>query len=315
MTGSTDCLIVGAGPAGLLAAVYLARFRRTVVLIDAGQSRCSLIPRSNNVPGFEAGISGKELLVRMNEQVQRFGVSIVHDKVDRLDRTDAGFTARLSHHNVDAAKAILATGIVDSHPELEGWKEALKQGDLRYCPICDGYEAIDRSIAVIGTAQGVRRKALFLRTYSANVTALLADSDEGWSALDRKQLSDAGVAICSSRVVRLFKRSELLVAITADGQQQAFDVVYPAMGAHVRSELALQLGANHDEAGFLQVNSSQETTVEGLFGIGDVVNDLHQISVAFGHAAAAACRIHNSLPANPAEYTVASAALERYIGV
>jgi len=295
---STDCLIVGAGPAGLLAAVYLARFRRSVVLIDSGQSRCSLIPRSNNVPGFEVGVSGADLLERMREQVKHYAVTIIDDEVQRIDRSDAGFIAWLPGRSLHASRVILATGIVDSHPQLEGWREALERGDLRYCPICDGFEAIDRSIAVIGSPPGVTRKALFLRTYSAEVTAFITGPDEAWSTADKKQLSDHGVAVCESPVVRLLKQSDSLVVLTADAQQRTFDVVYPAMGAHVRSELALKLGAAHDSAGFLHVNGSQETSVKGLFGIGDVVNDLHQISVAFGHASTAACRIHNSLPPN-----------------
>ena len=84
----------------------------------------------------------------------------------------------------------------------------------------------------------------------------------------------------------------------ADGRELSFDIVYPAMGADVRSELATQIGADHDEAGFLKVDGSQETRVKGLYAIGDVVSDLHQISVAFGHAATAACHIHNSLQKN-----------------
>ena len=99
-------------------------------------------------------------------------------------------------------------------------------------------------------------------------------------------------------MVRLEKRDDLLSAVMADGCELPFDVVYPAMGAHVRSELAIRMGAAHDQAGFLKVNGPQETTVEGLYAIGDVVSDLHQISVAFGHAAVAACRIHNLLPNN-----------------
>jgi thioredoxin reductase (NADPH) len=191
---------------------------------------------------------------------------------------------------------ILATGIVDSHPDISGWRDALAQGDLRYCPICDGYEAIGRSIAVIGSAQQVARKAVFLRTYSSQVSALRVDPDENWSDEERRLLDGAGVRMQAAHVVRLTKRGDCLSAVMADGRELPFDVVYPAMGAQVRSQLAIRIGADHDEAAFLKVDGSQETTVKGLYAIGDVVSDLHQISVAFGHAAVAACRIHNSLP-------------------
>jgi thioredoxin reductase (NADPH) len=299
-TRKADCLVVGAGPAGLLAAVYLARFRREVTLIDGGQSRCSLIPRSNNVPGFEDGVSGNELLGRMREQAGRFDIMIEKTCVERLDRTAYGFSARCkSGEVVDASAVILATGIVDCHPDISGWRTALAQGDLRYCPICDGYEAIKRSIAVIGSVQKVVRRALFVRTYSDNVSALKIDADETWSDEEQRLLERAGVRMHTAHVIRLDKRGELLTAIMSDGREFPFDVVYPAMGAHVRSELATTIGADHDEAGFLKVNGSQETTVKGLYAIGDVVSDLHQISVAFGHAAVAACSVHNCLPGNP----------------
>jgi thioredoxin reductase (NADPH) len=297
----TDCLIVGAGPAGLLAAIYLARFRRRVSLIDAGRSRCSLIPRSNNVPGFEDGVSGHDLLCRMQEQARRFEVSVEPTTVEQLDRAASGFSARCkSGETVQASTVILATGIVDSHPDLSGWKDALAEGDLRYCPICDGYEAIERSIAVVGSARQVVRKALFLRTYSSQVSALRVYPDETWSAEERQLLDDAGVRMQAAHVDRLVKRGGRLSAVMADGSELPFDVIYPAMGAHVRSELAIRIGADHDEAGFLKVDNSQQTTVKGLYAIGDVVSDLHQISVAFGHAAVAACRIHNSLVSNRA---------------
>lgn len=85
-------------------------------------------------------------------------------------------------------------------------------------------------------------------------------------------------------------------AVLADGTRERFDVVYPAMGADVRSELAVQLGASHTSDGFLKVDDKQRSNVDHLYGIGDVVTDLHQISVAFGHAAVAACHAHHSLP-------------------
>jgi thioredoxin reductase (NADPH) len=235
----------------------------------------------------------------MRDQAGHFGTIVREARVDHLDQAGSGFTARFhSGQVVEACAVILATGIVDSHPDLTGWRDALAQGDLRYCPICDGYEAINQSIAVIGSGESVTRKALFLRTYSEDVSALKIDPKEAWSDEERRVLDDAGVHLHAGHVVRLVKRDDLLLAVLADGRELLFDVVYPAMGAYVRSELAIRIGADHDEAGFLKVSGSQETTVDGLYAIGDVVSDLHQISVAFGHAAIAACHIHNSMQRN-----------------
>lgn len=294
-----DCLIVGAGPAGLVAAIYLARFRRNVLLIDKGHSRCSLIPRSNNVPGFRDGVSGVELLDHLREQARRFGVSVETSSVERLESCPAGLLAHCRNGEiVDAATVILATGIVDHHPELPGWRDAVAKGDLRYCPVCDAYEAIGSSMAVIGSGKQTARKAVFLRTYSSDVSALLAGPGESWSESDRRFLTEAGVRMHPAPVVRLTKGDDVLTAAMADGRELSFDVVYPAMGADVGSDLATRIGADHDDAGFLKVDGSQQTTVRGLYAVGDVVSDLHQISVAFGHAAVAACHIHNSLPKN-----------------
>jgi thioredoxin reductase (NADPH) len=102
-------------------------------------------------------VHGNDLLGRMREQARRFGISIRTASVEHLNRAGSKFSARCqSGEIVEALTVILATGIVDSHPDLAGWRDALKQGDLRYCPICDGYEAINRSIAVIGATQRVR---------------------------------------------------------------------------------------------------------------------------------------------------------------
>jgi thioredoxin reductase (NADPH) len=100
-----------------------------------------------------------------------------------------------------------------------------------------------------------------------------------------------------TRPVRLLRRTARNIEATlVDGSSESFEIVYPAMGAEVRSEPALRLGAEHTSDGFLEVDAKQQSSIDHLYGIGDVVTDLHQISVAFGHAAVAACHIHNSLP-------------------
>src|SRR4051812_15448327 len=139
-----DCLIVGGGPAGLMAAIYLARFRRRVCVIDAGQSRAALIPRSHNLAGFAHGLSGSELIARMSEQVADLRVPIVKARVNALTRNDGLYRAGWDSGEALAPMVVLACGIVDVHPEFEGWRAAVDDGLLRYCPVCDAFEAIDK---------------------------------------------------------------------------------------------------------------------------------------------------------------------------
>jgi thioredoxin reductase (NADPH) len=288
-----EALIIGGGPAGLMAAIYLTRFRRKVCVVDAGASRASLIPRSHNLPGFPDGIPGPELLARMDQQLRELDVFVVRAEVRALERADGAFRARHAGGEIRAERVILATGIVDRQMPLADWVAAVRQGLLRYCPICDGYEAIDRKIAVVGPLEHAVDKALFMRTYSDDVTLLPVG--QGGETDAPQRLAAAGVRV-TVPVKRLIKAEHAIQAELADGSRETFEVIYPAMGAQTRSSLALRLGADHTADGFLTVDAKQHSSVEHLFGIGDVVTDLHQISVAFGHAAVAACAVHHSLP-------------------
>jgi len=289
----TEVLIIGGGPAGLMAAIYLARFRREVVIVDSGASRAALIPRSHNLPGFPEGISGQDLLGRMRRQVAQLGVPIIQGTVSALEPADAVLLATYSSGEITAKRVMLATGIVDKQTPLPDWLDAVRQGRLRYCPVCDAFEAIDRKIAVIGPLQQAAAKALFMRVYRADVTLIPTDDDQDEAI--RRRLTDAAVRITPTLRV-IANKPAAIEAVYADGSQECFDTVYPAMGAEVRSELAVRLGARHNSEAFLDVDAKQRSSIDHLYGIGDVVTDLHQISVAFGHAAVAACHAHHSLP-------------------
>ncbi|MGY4623954.1 NAD(P)/FAD-dependent oxidoreductase [Bradyrhizobium sp. USDA 4486] len=296
MTGaqSIDCLIIGGGPAGMMAAIYLARFRRRVFVVDSGASRAALIPRSHNVPGFVHGLSGAELIARMSAQLDELAVTRVEAEVTALDRQAHGFRASWHGGAHEAATVVLASGIVDTHPPFDEWRAAVAEGQLRYCPVCDAFEARGCRIGVVGPLGTAAGKALFLRGYSRDVTLLAIEQSDDEAAMSR--LTEAGVKVVFAPDLRLRRTADRIEAVFADGRTAQFELVYPAMGAEVRSKLAVSLGAEHTADGYLKVDDHQRSSVSGLLGIGDVVTDLHQISVAFGHAAIAACTIHNSLP-------------------
>ena len=293
-----DCLIIGGGPAGLVTATYLARFRRSVKLIDAGSSRASLIPISHNLPAFPDGISGHDILARLRAQAQRYGVEITPGVVDRLSREDDGsFIGCVGADSVQAASVVLATGVIDIEPELPNLTDAIRQGYMRHCPICDGYEVIDQKVAVIGSGKHLLKEALFIRHYTADLTVLSLGRPIDLSDADRMRLSGHGIRIIEEPIAEVSIEGRKIAALRgAGGQEYRFDTVYSALGTKVRSELALDLGVDCDDGGDLLVDHRRlQTSIPGLFAAGDVVNGLNQIAVAAGQAAIAATAIHHQL--------------------
>jgi thioredoxin reductase (NADPH) len=292
-----DCLIVGAGPAGLTAATYLARFHRRVVVVDAGKSRARWIPTSHNCPGFPFGIAGPALLERLREQAREYGVDITAGSVGRLEREAGHFRATGDDGaNWAARYVILATGIIDAMPAMPGLEDAIARNVVRLCAVCDGYEASDERIAVFAPVDVAIRHALFLRTFSRQVSAVR--SEPGAPSPDcARAAQDAGIALLPPSV-SLRHDGRCCVFAFDDGSEQRFDTVYPVLGGEAQSQLATALGAAVDDNDELHTGGDRQTSVDGLYAIGDVVSALNQISVAVGHAAIAATAIHNRLPRN-----------------
>ena len=295
-TPPLDCLIVGAGPAGLTAAIYLSRFHLRVALVDAGHSRAALIPRTHNHAGYPGGIEGKALLGLMRDQAAEFGVAVETALVERLARADALLGATAGERDLKARTVLLATGVVNNQPPMapEVHDEALQRGLLRYCPICDGYEASDKRIGVIGTGEHGHNEALFLRGFSRNVTLIAPEGEHGIEESQRSALEGAGVKLVNGPCHPLRITGETIVVPTPDGEL-AFDTVYPALGSLIRSDLALDLGAKANAEGCIEIDAHQRTSVAGLYAAGDVTRGLDQISHAMGQAGVAATTIRNDL--------------------
>src|SRR5687767_7606416 len=172
-----DCLVIGGGPAGLTAAIYLARFHLSLQVVDAGKSRAALIPCTHNHAGFPGGISGRELIGRMKEQAQMYGASIADGRVTRLEMVDGGFEAEWGEGSVRSRTVLLATGVANRRPPMdeELHDEALARGLIRYCPICDGYEVTDKVVGIIGSGRHGVAEAIFLRSYTPHITLIAPD--------------------------------------------------------------------------------------------------------------------------------------------
>jgi thioredoxin reductase (NADPH) len=292
-----DCLVIGGGPAGLTAAIYLARFHLSLKVIDAGDSRAAMIPCTHNHAGFPDGISGEELLALMRAQAEKYGASIARGRVTRLDRTEEGFSAEWGGGAAGARTVLLATGVKNRRPRIDEalHDEALARGLIRYCPICDGYEVTDRKVGVIGEGARGRAEAVFLRGFSADISLIAPDGPHDLSEADRAEIERLGIALIDgpSQPIEIDDKS-ILVA-TGEGEHR-FDSVYPALGSDTRVELARQVGAKlAGDTKCITVDAHQRTSIPGLYAAGDVVIGLDQISHAMGEGGVAATTIRNDL--------------------
>ncbi|MDP1875279.1 NAD(P)/FAD-dependent oxidoreductase [Phenylobacterium sp.] len=280
-----EAVVIGAGPAGLTAATYLARFRRRVLVLDGGPSRAAWIPESHNTPGFPQGVRGADLLSRLRTQAQEFGAIIQAGRVEALEAIPTGFRLEAGGGRIEAATVLLATGVVDRLPGIPGLEAAIRSSLVRMCPICDAYEAIDSRIAILGDGPLAEREARFLRTYSQDVTVLqFGEATE-----------ESSPAVVSIGADDLKFDDQTIVLRRAGDVMARFDHLYLALGCAIQSDLAVSMGARQDETGSLLVDGHQMSSVEGLYAAGDVVRGLNQISVAAGEAAIAAAAMHNRL--------------------
>ena len=293
-----DCLIVGGGPAGLTAAIYLARFHLDILVVDGGKSRASLIPCTRNHAGYPEGIAGTELLGRMREQACKYGAKIETEFVTKLERdAESGlFTATWGSGCAIARTVLLATGVTNRRPPMDEslHDDALARGLIRYCPICDGYEVTDKKVGVIGSDSHGVAEALFLRSYTADVTLIAPDKALSLKPEDQRKLKSAGIGCVDGPTQAVAISSDFIVVDTAEGHY-AFDSIYPALGSDTHTQLAEMAGAKLANDRCIGVDNHQRTSVRGLYAAGDVVIGLDQISHAMGEGGVAATTIRNDL--------------------
>ena len=265
-----DCVVVGGGPSGLTAALYLARFRRSVCVVANGQSRALLIPRVRNLPGWPEGIPGSSFLDLLAEQVAGYGVEKILGTACAVHPAEGGFDVHTSRGLVSGRTVVIATGSRDVRPDISDHDAAVQAGLLRYCPVCDGFEVAGKHVGLLVPADHAADKEAFLRKFA-----------------DRLD-----VHVVGRSTVRLERRG---AGVAVVGNTTTWDTVYAALGTEPQSSLAAPCAIAVASSGCIIATAHQETTRPGLYAVGDVVEGLDQITVAMGQAALAASHIHATL--------------------
>jgi thioredoxin reductase (NADPH) len=248
----------------------------------------------------------------MRAQAQKYGAKIETEQVTKLERDEETgiFTATWGSGCERARTVLLATGVTNRRPPMDEelhW-DALERGLIRYCPICDGYEVTDKKVGVIGSDSHGVAEAVFIRSYTADVTLIAPDTALNLSREDQQKMKGAGIDCVDGPAQAVAITGDCIVVDTAEGHY-TFDSVYPALGSDTHTQLGEMVGAKLAEDGCFLCDTHQRTSVEGLYAAGDVVHGLDQISHAMGEGGVAATTIRNDLCA--ARPRLREAALEQ----
>jgi thioredoxin reductase len=295
-----DVLIIGAGSAGLSAALMLGRCRRRVLLAHGGATRNA---PSGAVHSFFSrdGIRPAELLHIGHEQLVPYPTVEVRElKIKTLAKVGQGFeaageTGQGHTFSTTARRVLLATGVEDVLPPLPGFRELWGRGVL-HCPYCHGYEVRDQPLAVYGRGKAGVGLALLISRWSADVV-LVTDGPGHLTDYARQRLRRQGIAVREDAVARLVGTAQtgLRCVEFADGMYLERTALFLHPPQEQRSLLAAELGARLNKKGAVWVNKNGQTTVPGLFAAGDMVPGQQQALLAAASGSKAGICLNESL--------------------
>jgi thioredoxin reductase len=295
-----ECIVIGAGPAGLSASLFLARYRHRTLTFHHNSPRNEY---AHGVHGFlgHHGISPVELLARGRDEVTAHGGLIVEGCVteveqlpNKLFRVSIGDVDE-GRRTFDAQRILLATGLRDVTPDCPGFRDFYGVS-VHHCPDCDGYECIEKRIAVLGNGRKTVGFTLGLLTWTSKITLITEDDV---SNDDRAQLAAFDIEVLHQSIKALegdLKAKQLHRVLFSDGDALDCDALFFNLGTEPASNLHEMLGCKLDETcGLIWVDRARQTSVEGVYAAGDITPMSQLAIVAAAEGAMAAIHIHDSL--------------------
>jgi thioredoxin reductase (NADPH) len=289
-----DVAIVGAGPAGLTAAIYAARYGLKTVFFETVDptSQLALTPTIENYPGFEG--PGYRLLEKMREQALKFGANHKLENVEKVIRGENGFIVITDSATYKAKAIIIATGGKHAELGVPGEKEFVGRG-VSYCATCDGNFFRDKRVLVVGGGNTAVTDAIYLKEIGCDVTLIhRRDELRAEKALQEELFKRKIPVIWNSVVIGIegdgkVQRAVIKNRVTGEESVIEVDGVFIAVGIRPATEIVEELGVERDENGYIVVDSRQATNVKGVFAAGDCCNKpLKQAVTAAGDGALAA---------------------------
>jgi thioredoxin reductase (NADPH) len=288
-------VIVGAGPAGLSAAVYMGRFRRSTLVLDAGDGRWSYGQVNDNYLGFPRGVRARRLHALGRAQAERFGVEFRAACVTRIEPRSGGYSLRYDGGQVAARTVIWATGVHDNWPDFAGVRRLVGR-TLFWCIVCDGWRTRGRSVLILGHRQRAVSTALQFLTYTRDLT-FLAGPGARLSARCHRKLGEGGIAFRTGRIRRVVASEAGIEKVHLDdGSTLRADYIFSLYGSEPRTGLLRGLPGVLAPNGHVRTDEKSRTALPMLFAAGDVTDrHSHQVVAAVHEGAAAAMAANHVL--------------------
>ena len=290
-----DVIIVGAGPAGLSAALVLGRCRRRVLVCDSGQPRNAA---SHGLHGFitRDGIEPKEFLAIAREQLQPYETVELRDAnvVAGRRENDRFVLTTAEGSKITSRKLLLATGVVDELPPVKGLDQFYGTS-VFHCPYCDGWEMRDQPIAIYGRGENGSGLAVEMTLWSRDLV-LCTDGPSELTDEHRKKLAQYQIPVRDERIVRLEGKDGILEQIVFDsGENLARRAMFFSTGWKQRSDLAKSFGCQLTKEGCVDTGDYEATSVHGVYVAGDASRMVQFVIVAAAEGAQAAVAINKEL--------------------
>jgi thioredoxin reductase (NADPH) len=288
-----DCLVIGAGPAGLSAAIYMGRFLRRTLVLDSGSGRSTFEQVNDNYLGFPNGIQVKELRELGRQQAERFGAEFVDTEVESMHREDTNFLARTTSGEFVGRTVILCTGVCDIWPEIPNVLDYVGK-TLFWCITCDGFRALNKRVVLFGNDDDAATTACQFQHYTRD---LIFISQPGGLECSDDKLGDMqthDVPITEGEPATVEGTPDKIEAVLLkDGRKIEADVMFSLLGCTPNNKLALDLGLKVDKQGYVIMDQEGYTSVPGVFCAGDLAKmHTHQV-VSAAHQGAEAGQTAN----------------------
>jgi len=289
-----DCVIVGAGPAGLSAAVYMGRFRRSTLVLDSGDGRWSYGQVNENYLGFPGGVRAHRLHALGRAQAERFGVTFKDALVTRVEADTSGFRVRHRGGSVAARTIIWAAGVRDLWPDFPGVRRLVGKR-LFWCIVCDGWRTLGRRVLLVGNTEKAVGTTLQFLTYTRDLT-LVSDRPRFGAQCHRK-LREAAIPVRRGRIKRVALRDGCIERVILDDRTELRpEYIFSLYGSEPRTELLRSLPIALTGSGHVRTDEKGRSSLPNFFAAGDV-NDKHghQVAAAVHEGATAAMSANHVL--------------------